>query len=154
LVSREEAGILLDALRRRAPSIQEQVVTRSRLLVEGVVRGVSQDFCCPLLLEEDGVPRCAAYEGRPYACRTFGHTARMTEEEGRPMPFTCTRLLPRVVFARAPIVPFRSQALRQCVGVETVEDSYIPIWVGLSEAERETRASGPGQAVVVKKTGT
>ncbi|MBI5496258.1 MAG: YkgJ family cysteine cluster protein [Deltaproteobacteria bacterium] len=149
LVAREEAMLVREAVAALPEPVLTAVRARARELALGLARGAEADFACPLLVEQDRVPRCAVYAARPYACRSFGHTARVPDGRASPEPFTCQRLLPRVARARPPPVPFRSRALRELAGVAVVEDSYMPVWVGLEPSEWERVDSGPAARVVV-----
>lgn len=149
LVSREEAQVLLEALSLLPEELQQQVRSAARTLVfTALVKGRS-DFTCPLLVQQDGTWRCCVYPGRPYACRSFGHTSRAVGEAA-PQPFTCPRIQPRLRKTPPPVA-FRSLALREAVGVETLVDSYLPVWVGLDPSELEERPSGRNSAVVVPR---
>ncbi len=150
LVSRTEALALEQVLAQQPLDVVARARQRARALAAAMAQGAPADFPCPLLEEDaSGTPRCVAYQGRPYACRTFGHTARIPDGAAGPVPFTCERLRPRVALAQPPPVPFRSAALREQVGVPVLEDSYVPIWVGLTAQEQQVRPSGPASAVVV-----
>jgi len=148
-VSREEAALMMETVSALPADLRTLVVGRARQIAGALSRGAAPDFRCPLLVDHEGVPRCSIYAGRPYACRTFGQTARIPPDENRAIPFACEKLHPRVAFSQPPPVPFRSEALRSYVGVKVLVDSYIPIWVGLTPEEQEERESGVGRAVVV-----
>ncbi|MEW5851083.1 MAG: YkgJ family cysteine cluster protein [Myxococcota bacterium] len=153
LVSREEAALVMEELGRLPEEMHAEIRRRAREIAVRLAGGDEPEFACPLLVEDGGIPRCSVYAARPYACRTFGQTSRISEGETQPKPFTCGRLVARVGRCVPPPVPFRSEALRQMVGVERLTDSYLPIWVGLDPDEQREAESGPASSVVVPEHG-
>lgn len=149
LVSRPEAMLVREAVAALPEQTRALVTTRARETAVALARGRTPEFACPLLVDGPSGGRCSVYAARPYTCRTFGHTARVAQDEARPQPFTCARLQPRVGRFQPPPVPFRSEALRELVGHAVLEDSYLPVWVGLEPDEWFTVETGPGTRVVV-----
>ncbi len=149
LVSRQEAMLVRDAVAALPEETRDGVRRRARASALQLAQGRRADFVCPLLLEGPEGGRCAVYQDRPYTCRTFGHTARVADDAAAPQPFTCGRLHARVGRFQPPPVPFRSEAVREVVGSVLLEDSYLPVWVGLDPDEWFTVETGPQSRVVV-----
>jgi len=135
------------------PEQRARVVERARARRAELEAGAPDDFCCPLL--EAG--RCVVYASRPYLCRSFGHSAR-TNQVGLSNAYTCQHLRAALDAATragtpAPTLAFRGAAIRERVTGGELVDSYLPIWLSTTRAQRKLVWRDDRSAVVVAAEG-